>query len=115
MNQQSRNKIHVKVGDTIKIISGRQKGEIGQVVQVINKTSKVIIKNINFRTKHVRPKQNNTLGQILKIESPIHSSNVMLYSTKQQTSSRYRTIINNKSKTRILIKTNETVNNNKDA
>lgn len=108
-----RNKIHVKKGDTVKIISGNNKGKIGKIIKIVSKTGKVIVQNINIKTKHLRPKQEGETGQIIQIEAPIHSSNVMLYSTHHKISSRYNYIINDKNiKQRILKKTGEIINNN---
>ena len=103
-------KIHIKEKDTIQIISGDHKGQVGIVQKVLRKTSQVIITNVNFKTKHIRPKQENESGQIIKIEAPIHSSNVMIYSNKEKIASRYNKIKNQeKIKKRILKKTNEIV------
>ena len=103
-------KIHVTKGDVVQIISGDYKGKTGVIKQVLIKTSQVIIENTNLKTKHLRPKKENEVGKIIQIESPIHSSNVMLYSKNQKISSRYTKIINkNNYKQRILKKTNEVV------
>nr|QVY58216.1 50S ribosomal protein L24 [Eucheuma denticulatum] len=105
-----RQKLHIKKGDNIKIISGAHKGKIGTITKVIYKKQQVIIKNINMQTKHMQAKQKGDTGQIVQFEAPIHSSNVMLYSAKHKIASRYKhsKTINNL-KTRILIKTNEII------
>nr|YP_010198045.1 ribosomal protein L24 [Gracilaria multipartita]UAD86461.1 ribosomal protein L24 [Gracilaria multipartita] len=72
-------KTHVKRGDTVKIISGREKGKIGTIIKVIPKHNKVIIENLNTATKHLKPQKDNNSGKIIQIEKPINSSNVMLY------------------------------------
>nr|YP_010195996.1 ribosomal protein L24 [Gracilaria bursa-pastoris]UAD83393.1 ribosomal protein L24 [Gracilaria bursa-pastoris] len=72
-------KMHVKRGDTVQIISGREKGKIGKIIKVITKHNKVIIENLNTATKHLKPQKDNNSGQIIQIEKPINSSNVMLY------------------------------------
>nr|YP_009314779.1 Ribosomal protein L24 [Neoizziella asiatica]SCW23234.1 Ribosomal protein L24 [Neoizziella asiatica] len=100
-------KLHVKVGDTVKIISGDYKGQVGQVIQTFSKTHRIIVQNINMKTKHLRPVQEGQSGQIIRKEAPIDSSNVMLYDPETKITSRYR-----KQKTesgqiqRILIKSN---------
>ncbi|KAJ4982031.1 hypothetical protein NE237_032868 [Protea cynaroides] len=81
-------KIHVKVGDTVKIISGRDKGKIGEITGVFRHNSTVLIKEINLKTKHVKSREEGEPGQIIKIEAPIHSSNVMLFSKEQNVASR---------------------------
>ncbi|VFQ91817.1 unnamed protein product [Cuscuta campestris] len=103
-------KLHVKVGDTVKVITGHDKGKIGDVTEVIRHNSKVIVKDINLKTKHVKSKQEGESGQIVKVEAPIHSSNVMLYSVEKQVASRvgHKTLDNGK-RVRYLVKTGEII------
>lgn len=86
-------KMHIRNGDTVQIISGKYKGQIGKITQILNKKNQIIVENINIKTKHIRPNQKEESGRIINFEAPIHSSNVMLYSTKYQIRSRYRTLI----------------------
>ena len=105
---KQKNKIHVKNGDTVKIISGKYRGQIGEITKIIRKKNQVIIKNLNLKTKHIRPNQKEESGKIINIEAPIHSSNVMLYSTQYKICSRYNTIYReNLKKYRQLKKTQE--------
>jgi len=71
-------KIHVKVGDQVKIISGFYKDEIGQITKVDKQTGKVTVQGINFKFKHLKPNTENEIGEIKQIEAPIHHSNVKL-------------------------------------
>nr|AYR06430.1 ribosomal protein L24 [Rhodogorgon sp.] len=105
-----RHKMHVKSGDTIKIISGKDKGKVSQILQVFPKTSMIIAKDVNLKTKHYQPKQKGESGEIRRCEAPIHSSNVMLYSIKEKVSSRFTIQIDtNNKKQRVLKKNNETI------
>lgn len=100
--------MHVKKGDQIKIISGAYKGQTGEIVEVLRQTKQVLIKDINLKTKHSRPQKEGESGQILRIEAPIHSSNVMLYDTKAKVASRYKNIKDEQGeKQRILTKLNK--------
>ncbi|KAL7143226.1 hypothetical protein ABFS83_08G177300 [Erythranthe nasuta] len=103
-------KMHVKLGDTIKVISGKDKGKIGEVARIITHNSSIVIKDINLKTKHVKSKEEGEQGQIIKIEAPIHSSNVMLYSKEKDVVSRvgHKTLENGK-RVRYLIKTGEVI------
>ncbi|CAI9784165.1 unnamed protein product [Fraxinus pennsylvanica] len=103
-------KMHVKVGDTVKVISGNDKGKTGEVARVIKHNSTIVIKEINLKTKHVKSKEEGEPGQIIRIEAPIHSSNVMLYSKEQNVVSRvgHKTLENGK-RVRYLIKTGEII------
>ena len=71
-------KSHVKVGDSVKIISGFHKNETGEVLKINKKTGKLIVKGINFKFKHVKPQSENESGEIKQFEAPIHQSNVAL-------------------------------------
>nr|YP_010277027.1 ribosomal protein L24 [Thalassionema frauenfeldii]UHY40550.1 ribosomal protein L24 [Thalassionema frauenfeldii]UHY40938.1 ribosomal protein L24 [Thalassionema frauenfeldii] len=71
-------KIHVKVGDEVKIISGSYKNSIGEIKNINRKTGKLIVKGINFKFKHIKPRTENDVGEIKQLEAPIHHSNVKL-------------------------------------
>lgn len=105
-----RYKMHVKKGDTVQVISGRDKGKVGEVLQALPKSSKIIVKDVNIRTKHVKPQQEGESGQIQTFEAPIHSSNVMHYSEKEKVASRvgYK-VTEDGRKVRVLKKTGETI------
>ncbi|XP_021725960.1 50S ribosomal protein L24, chloroplastic [Chenopodium quinoa] len=103
-------KMHVKVGDTVKVIAGGEKGKIGEISKLYKHNSTVIVKDINLKTKHVKSKEEGEQGQIIKIEGPIHSSNVMLYSKESEVASRVgHKILEDGRKVRYLIKTGEIV------
>ena len=71
-------KIHVKIGDTVRVISGFHKNEIGEIIKINKKTGKVLVKGINFKFKHIKPNNENEIGEIKQFEAPIHHSNVKL-------------------------------------
>lgn len=103
-----RYKMHVKKGDTIQVISGRDKGKVAEILQTLPKTSQVLVKGVNIRTKHVKPQQEGESGQITTFEAPIHSSNVMIYSEKEKVASRVGyTVTEDGRKVRVLKKTGE--------
>lgn len=70
-----------KVGDTVKIVTGREKGKITKIKAILRKTNKVILENTNIKVKHIKPTRNNEVGKIIQIEAPIDGSNVMLCDT----------------------------------
>ncbi|MBO9997859.1 MAG: 50S ribosomal protein L24 [Cyanobacteria bacterium SID2] len=86
--QPSRTKMHVKKGDTVQVIAGKDKGKVGEVLRAIPENSQVVVQGVNVRTKHVKPTQEDESGRIVNYEAPVHSSNVMLYSTKEKVASR---------------------------
>ena len=71
-------KLPLKVGDTVKVISGFHKNETGEITKINRKTGKLIVKGINFKFKHVKPNSENEIGEIKQLEAPIHHSNVKL-------------------------------------
>jgi large subunit ribosomal protein L24 len=71
-------KIHVKIGDIVVIISGFHKNETGEIMKIDKKTGKILVKGINFKFKHVKPNTENEIGEIKQFEAPIHHSNVRL-------------------------------------
>lgn len=71
-------KIHVRVGDNVKIISGFHKNELGEVIRINKNTGKIIVKGVNFKFKHIKPRTENEVGEIKQFEAPIHHSNVKL-------------------------------------
>ena len=76
------NKKKIKIGDTVRIISGFSKNETGEVVKINRRTGTLIIKGINFKFKHVKPNTENEIGEIKQLEAPIHHSNVKLNLTE---------------------------------
>ena len=105
-----RHKMHVKKGDTVQVISGRDKGKVGEILRTLPIISKVVVKGVNVKTKHVKPQQEGESGQIITFEAPVHSSNVMLYSNKQKVASRLCYTFNEEGrKVRMLKKTGEII------
>ena len=76
------NKLHVKKGDTAYVISGKDKGKKGKVIEVSPSESKVILEGINIVTKHVKPRRQGEAGGIVKRETPIRSCKVALFCEK---------------------------------
>ena len=77
-------KMHIKMGDDVKIISGSEKNKTGEVIKLFKSTGKVLVKGINFKFKHIKPNKDNEVGEIKQFEAPIHHSNVKLNSKELQ-------------------------------
>ena len=77
-----RRKVHVKSGDTVKILSGKDKGKQGKVLEVSPKEGKVIVEGCNMVSKHVKPKKMGQAGGIIKAEGPLYSCKVQLVCPK---------------------------------
>lgn len=72
----------IKKGDTVKVLSGNDKGKIGEVVQVIPKKEKLIVKDVNVRKKHVKPRKKGEEGGIIDVECAIPSCKVNIVCPK---------------------------------
>lgn len=71
------NTLHVKTGDNVMIISGKDKGKTGKVLQTSPKEGKVIVEGLNMVTKHVKPRRQGEQGGIVKAEGAIYACKVM--------------------------------------
>ena len=70
--------LHVKIGDTVKVISGFDKNKTGEITKIYKNTGKILVKGVNFKFKHIKPNTENEVGEIKQFEAPIHHSNVKL-------------------------------------
>tara|TARA_B100000579_G_scaffold388827_1_gene362228 strand:- start:524 stop:880 length:357 start_codon:yes stop_codon:yes gene_type:complete len=103
-------KMKIRKGDTVQIISGKDKGKTGEVLQTLPFENRVLIKGINQRTKHVKPSQEGETGRIETIETSVHASNVMIYSTKEKVASKVEVFVDKDgTKKRRLKKTGELI------
>ena len=88
MEKKKNVKLNIRKGDLVKVIAGDSKGQQGKVVEVITKTSRVLVEGANMVSKHTKPNAANPNGGINKMEAPIHISNVMLVDPKTGKSTR---------------------------
>lgn len=103
------NKIHVRKKDTVMVISGKDKGKTGEVLAVMPKTGKVLVKGINIVTKHQKPNRANMQGGIIQKDAPIYSSKVMLYCDKCKSVTRIsHKLLEDGTKVRVCKKCGET-------
>jgi large subunit ribosomal protein L24 len=72
------NKLKIKKGDTVKVITGNDKGVSGVVLKVLNADRKLIVEGVAIVKKHTKPSASSPQGGIVEQESAIHISNVML-------------------------------------
>jgi large subunit ribosomal protein L24 len=90
--------MHVKKGDKVMVISGKDKGKTGVILAALPKQSRVLVEGVNIVKKHSKPSQVNPQGGIISQEAPIHVSNVMPIDPKTGTPTRigYKTVDGNK-------------------
>jgi large subunit ribosomal protein L24 len=70
--------MHIKKGDKVIVMTGKDRGQTGEVVLSIPKENKVVVAGVNKSKRHSKPKKQGAKGQILEKEMPIHVSNVKL-------------------------------------
>ena len=78
MKNSKPNKLHIRKGDTVKVITGNDRGKTAKVLEVLPGKSKAFVEGCNVVTKHVKPSAQNPNGGIEKKEAPIHISNLMV-------------------------------------
>ena len=83
-------KSHIRKGDTVIVIAGREKGKMGKVLHVNPRTSRVTVEKLNVIKRHTKPSQKVRQGGILEREAPMALSNVMVYSQAVGKPSRVR-------------------------
>ncbi|MEN6351121.1 MAG: 50S ribosomal protein L24 [Syntrophomonas sp.] len=102
--------MHVKKGDTVIITTGKDAGKKGKVLRVITQDNRVVVEGVNKVKKHQKPSRSLPQGGILRIESPLSASNVMLVCNRcnQPTRAGKKEIENNE-RVRICKKCGETI------
>ena len=96
----------IKIGDSVKIIQGKNRGQIGIITLILHNKKKIVIDGINKKFKYVKSIKNNKIGQPKMFNTPLDISNVMLCNSNGLIS-KIGFIIKNNIKVRVLKKTNE--------
>jgi large subunit ribosomal protein L24 len=101
--------MHVKKGDKVMVITGKDKGKTGTVLAAFPKKDRVIVEGVNIVKKHSKPSQVNPQGGIINKEASIHVSNVMLLDPKSNEPTRvgYKEV--NGKKVRVAVKSGEQI------
>ncbi len=71
-------KLHIRKGDTVKVIAGDDKGKTGKVLEIVVDKRRAFVEGVNFITKHEKPSAGKPEGGIKKVEAPVHISNLVL-------------------------------------
>ncbi len=72
------NKLHIKIGDTVRVITGESKGQEGEILTIDRINLRAVVKGLNLVKKHVKPTASNPQGGIEEKEAAIHVSNLMV-------------------------------------
>lgn len=92
------NKVHVKSGDEVIVIQGKDRGKKGKVMDVSPKEGKVIVEGVNIVTKHVKPRKMGEPGGLIKAESALYADKVQLVCPKCGRATRVGHAVNSKGK-----------------
>ena len=98
----------IKKGDTVLVITGKDKGKTGEVIAAFPKKNRVIVSGVNIQTKHEKAKMDQP-AQIIKVEGPIDASNVMFYDKSAKAGTRIGYVVENGKKKRVSKKTGKVV------
>lgn len=101
--------MHVKKGDKVKVISGKEKGKTGTIIASFPKKDRVLVEGLNIVKKHMKPNQANPQGGIVNQEASIHVSNVMLIDPKSGEPTRVGYKVEDGKKIRIAKKSGESI------
>jgi large subunit ribosomal protein L24 len=82
---------HVRKGDMVEVLAGKEKGKTGKILKVLKKKNRVIVEKINFVKKHAKPGGKFAKGGIVEMEAPLHISNVALFCSHCSKGVRYGT------------------------
>ena len=99
----------IKKGDSVLIISGKDKGKTGKITKAFPKELKVLVDGINMRKKHVKPKREGEKGQVVEVPSAINASNVKIICPKCGKATRLGCKIENDNKHSICKKCKQTI------
>ena len=97
-------KLQIKKGDTVVVISGKEKGKQGEIIAVDIKKERVTVKGLNLVKRHTKPSQANPQGGIIEKEGTIHVSNVMVLDPEQKVPTRTKKVEENGSLVRVAVK-----------
>jgi len=82
------NTLHIKKGDTVRVLSGVDKGKTGKVTKTFPKLGLVVVEGVAVRTKHQKPKREGQKGQIIEKQHRIAASKVILADSKKPAKSK---------------------------
>ncbi len=97
-------KVHVKTGDTVVVINGKDRMKTGKVMQVSPSEGKVIVEGVNIVTKHVKPRKMGEPGGLIKAEAALYASKVQLVCPKCNKPARVGRIVKDGKKFRVCKK-----------
>ena len=99
----------IKKGDTVVVLSGKDKGRHGEVTQVMPKDGKVLVSGVNVHARHAKPNQQRPQGGIVRAEAPLHISKVAIEDPKTGKPTRVRFEERDGKKVRVAVRSGELI------
>ena len=100
----------LKIDDQVEVITGKDKGRVGKILKIYNKSDRALVERVNMIKRHTKPTAAGQQGQIVEKEAPIHVSNLMLVCPKCTETSRVgRKTLDDGVKVRVCKKCSESV------
>ena len=96
-------KLHVRKGDTVKVLSGKDRGIVAKILKVFPKKGKAIVEGVNMMTKHQKPTEANPQGQIVKTEAAIYICKLQVINPENNLPSRIRRVKENGKNKRVFV------------
>jgi len=94
----SQQKLHIRRGDTVKVLAGDDKNKTGKVLEILTEKNRAIVEGINIVTKHQKPSAGKPEGGIKKVEAGVHVSNLMVVDPASGKATRVGRKLNDKGK-----------------
>ena len=103
---------HLRKGDSVVVIAGKDKGKKGKIIKIIPKKDKAIVSGVNVSVRNTKPSMNNKGGRVSK-EMPLHISNIMILDPKEDKPSRVKVELNadNMKKYRVAVVSGANIDN----
>jgi len=99
----------IKKGDSVVVLSGKDKGRTGEVIKSLPKDGKIVVSGVNIATRHRKPTQENPQGGLVRTEAPMHASKVAIADPKDGKPTRVRFETKDGKKVRVAVKSGETI------
>lgn len=99
----------LKAGDEVQVISGKDKGKNGKILEVFPKDERVLVEGLNLVKRHTKARPPNTPGGVIEKPAPIHWSNVMLLDPKDKKPTRVRIQVVDGERVRVAARSGERI------
>jgi large subunit ribosomal protein L24 len=99
----------IRTGDEVQIISGKDRGKTGKVLQVMPKQDRVLVEGLNMVKRHTKPRPPAEPGGVIEKPAPVHISNVMLLDPKDKAPTRVRIEVQDGKRVRVAVRSGERI------